>query len=157
MVTPDDPYKPPAASLESARGHEWDSQAVPDEVVALLAKTRPWVKLIAALIFVGFGLVLVIAVVMGLAGLGSTKSAASALAFLPLLFAALLYLLPALFLWRYAASIRQLQDGGGQAALETALRHQKSFWKFAGVLAVVMTVVYAIALILGGLSGALSG
>lgn len=152
MTIQEDPYRPPSAALEGGRGVGWESQAVPEPVVTLLAETRPWVRLMAILIFLGSGLALILTLVVGL---GSTGGGTGAITALPMLAVALIYLMPALFMWRYAASIRQLQDGGGQAALEAALGHQKSFWKYVGVLAAVMIIVYSIAMVLGVVLGGL--
>jgi hypothetical protein len=59
----------------------------------------------------------------------------------------LLYTPPAVHLWRYAASIQQLQTGSGQQALESALRNQKSFWKYVGILSCVMMALYALGML----------
>jgi hypothetical protein len=128
------------------------SAAVPEAVVALLGATRPWVKLISVLAFVGTGLGMVAMLIGGLATRrqmhGSTSL--SFLAFLPLM---LLYVPPAVFLWRYAQGIEGLQGGGGHAALEFALRSQKSFWKYLGISCLVMLVVYGVAMGVGFLVG----
>src|SRR5262249_26292289 len=71
-------------------------------------------------------------------------------AFIPMLVIGLLYIAPTVYLWRYARGIQRLLDGGGQGALEEALTNQKSFWKFTGVLALIMICLYAMVLLGGG-------
>ncbi len=55
-----------------------------------------------------------------------------------------LYLAPAFFLHQYASSIRDVLKGGGDVAMEAALGSQKSFWRFVGILTLVMICIYAL-------------
>lgn len=141
MSLPYDPYKAPAASLDGSSSA--GSETVPSSVVTLMAQTRPWVRLLAVLIFIGLGLGLLaflVAVGMGSAAFGK----AGAMSFVPLIVVLAFYVPPAIFLWKYADGIRRLQDGGGMPALEDALGNQKSFWKYVGIFAVVMMSLYAL-------------
>jgi len=151
MANPYDPYKAPTA-VDTAPVASAPT-AVPDSVVQLLGQTRPWVKLMAVLAFVVLGFSLLALLGFYLAA-GASKTLTS---FLPLLLMGSLYMPAALFLWRYADSIRQVQGGGGQAALESALRNQKSFWKYVGILACVMIALNGVALVGGIIFGLLSG
>lgn len=144
------PFAPPTAvdtgPVVSAK------TSVPDTVVELLGETRPWVKLMAVLAFIMIPLLLLAGVGVALAT--GFKNAAS---FVPLMITMLVYVPAAVFLWKYAGSIRQLQKGGGQVALEAALRSQKSFWKYLGILACVMLSIYGVVIvgaIIVGLMGA---
>jgi hypothetical protein len=150
MGSPYDPYKPPSASLEE-RPHG-ESITVPLSVIQPLAQTRPWVKLLAVLIFIGLSLGLIIgagAFVFG--GLSPVRSAT----IIPMVLVLALYAPPAVFMWRYADTILRLQEGGGQAALEQALSHQKSFWKYMGIVAIVMLCLYVVIFIVGVVGGGL--
>ena len=150
MATSYEPYKPPAAvDTAPVAGAQ---AAVPYAVVELLAQTRFWVRWMANLVFVSFGLGLLAAVGVSLAS-GSLKGSA----FLPLLVTLGFCVPAAVFLWRYAGSIRQLQAGGGQAALESALRNQKSFWKYMGILAFCMVALFTFVLTIGFLIGRRGG
>jgi hypothetical protein len=82
-----------------------------------------------------------------MAGLGGV-----ALALVYLVLAAL-YLLPSLFLFKYAQSIGRLLSGGGVTSLEEALAAQKSFWKLAGILAIVSVVITVVAMVVGAIIG----
>jgi hypothetical protein len=157
MPDPFDPYKAPQASLDGLPPAN-PSAAVPPSLIELLAQTRPWVRLISVLIFVGMGLGVLGTLVMGAVGARSGmpgSGAVSAAMFIPMLFVMALYIPPALFLWQYAAKIRQLQNGGGMPSLEEALSRQKSFWKYIGILAAVMLGLYAFAIVGAGMFGAL--
>jgi hypothetical protein len=125
---------------------------VTDTVIELLSETRPWVKLMAVLTFITVPLMVLASV--GVALVTGLRNAAS---FLPLMITLLVYVPAAVFLWKYAGSIRELQRGGGQRALEAALRSQKSFWKFVGIYACVLLSLYGVVVvgaILVGLMGA---
>jgi hypothetical protein len=152
-----DPFKPPSANLESPReGASGAPTEVPRSVVALLAETRPWVRLIVVLFAIGLGLggiAVVVAVVLGPSvGIGRAK----ALAFVPMLLVLLLYVPPVVYLSRYVRATGRLQAGDGMGALEDALRSQKSFWKYVGLFAAIMIGIYLLAGA-GGLLAALAG
>jgi hypothetical protein len=78
---------------------------------------------------------------------GGNKQGAVTL--IPLALVTLSYLPAIIFLWRYGAGITRLQQGGGPAALEEALTSQKSFWKYLGVLAIILLCLYAVAIFIG--------
>jgi len=56
---------------------------------------------------------------------------------------ALFYIVPALYLFRYAANIARLRNSGRADDLENALQAQKSFWKFVGIVAAIVVGIYA--------------
>lgn len=151
---PFDPYKAPQANLDSPPSDP--AAPVPGSVVQLLAQTRPWVKLVSVLFFIALGLMVIgfvfIFAVLGRSGRSDTTSL---MTFIPMAILMLLYLPPTLFLWQYAGHIRRLQAGGGMRSLEEALASQKSFWKYVGILAVVVVVLYFIGIGFGGLFGAM--
>ena len=146
MANPFEPYKAPTA-VDAGPVASTQAVAVPDTVIDLLAETRPWVKLLAVLSFVFLGIAIVAGAIIAF---GRFKSAAS---FIPLALMCGVYVPAGLFLWRYAGSIGQLRGGGGQPALESAIRHQKSFWKYVGILACVMIALQVVVMLVGILAG----
>jgi hypothetical protein len=155
MSIPFDPYKAPQASLD-APAPATTSAEVPASVVLLLDQTRPWVKLVSVLFFIALGLMvlglIIVVTVMGASGkLGPTGMSA----FIPFAIMMLLYVLPTVYLWQYAGHIRRLKAGGGWPALQDALASQKSFWKYIGILAIVVMGLYLLAIVGGGMFGAL--
>jgi hypothetical protein len=144
MALSHDPYSPPAASLDGPPGQ--GGAEVSGSVVAILAETRPWVKLMAILFFVSLGLMGVVFV--GMTVVGTAMGGAQTFATLiPAMLMMLLFIPPSVFLWRYHKGIRRLQDGGGQGALEEALRSQKSYWKYVGILMAVVLCLYALIIV----------
>lgn len=156
MNPPYDPYRPPAAPLDGPPAITPSTTDVPPGIIALLAQTRPWVKLMAVLCIVG-AVLMVVAMLVGftLGSRGPIRTEAL-VGLLPISLLLLLYVPPALFLWRYAAGIRQLESDRSFPALERAVLNQKSFWKYVGILAVVVIGLYAVGFLLLGLGGALS-
>ena len=56
---------------------------------------------------------------------------------------ALIYIFPAVFLWKYADRIAVFMRERSTGALASALEAQKSFWKFVGILTAVVLAIYA--------------
>jgi hypothetical protein len=61
--------------------------------------------------------------------------------------AGVVYVFPALYLSRYASAIRELLISGQASDMESALGHQKSFWRFIGVMTLVFLCLYALVLV----------
>ncbi|RPI23290.1 MAG: DUF4339 domain-containing protein [Acidobacteria bacterium] len=168
-------FQPPVAAipvqtLSTLRSFSPSTPAAPmfgsvsEGTVAILAKTRPWVRLLAILAMIGC----VLMVLFGLAGLvmgivtgggGLTGAGIGAAALLAYLVAAAFILPMGLFLNRYAKGIRALQLSGQAEDLERALLAQKSYWKYLGVLTlvgIVLSILATVAMLILGLSGYLT-
>lgn len=105
-------------------------------IAAALAGTRPWVRLFAILMFLGAGLGLLVVIVTMVTG--GFRGAPAALAAVLQVATCALYVVPAYYLYKYAAAIDTYLQGEAPADLELALGYQKSFWKFIGILTAVM-------------------
>jgi hypothetical protein len=72
-----------------------------------------------------------------------------------------MYVPPALFLHRYARALSGLALRPTSDALEQALGHQKSFWKYIGIMTLVASVVGLLGLVaaiaIGALGAVLAG
>jgi hypothetical protein len=151
MNTPN-PFTPPAANIDGPIPHTGNPALdVPPAVIAILAETRPWLRLMLGLFVTG--IVLMAFAVLGVGALAwfghRGRPSSTALGMLvPLLFVALIYAPPAVYLARAANGIRRLQAGGGWPALEEALRSQKCLWKYLGILVLVIIALYALAFVL---------
>ena len=148
---PFDPYQPPTANLDAPEVRASDASAeVPPSVIAILAETRPWLRLVVgAFVTIAFLMVAAV-VVLGMVGSLFARGRHPGLSLsllVPLLVMALIYAPPVVYLARFARGIRRLQIGGGLPALEDSLRNQKSFWKYIGILFLAVVALYAIALI----------
>jgi len=115
---------------------------VPEGALAILTKTRPWVRFISILVFIGCGLMLLsglAAMVMSLTtvGGGFTGIGVGVAVLVAYAFGACLMLPMGMFLSRYAKAIRAVQGSRRIEDLEAALGAQKSYWKYLGILTVV--------------------
>lgn len=153
------PYRPPRASL-SQRPPAATGAGISPRMIASLDKTRPWVVFLAILMIIGCAFLILAAVVMLAMGsvlgisneLGGLGGAALSGAYLLM---ALLYLFPALYLWRYGSAIRRI-GRGNTAAMEEALEHQASFWRFAGIAAAIVMVIYVVVIVLAIVVGVMA-
>jgi Family of unknown function (DUF5362) len=134
-----------------------------------LDETRPWVRFISTVTFVmaGFMVLMGVGVVTlgvfgGLAakntgGLGALGSAIGggvlALVYVVLAF---VYIAPGVYLARYASAIKRLRANCNAGGLEDALKHQKSFWRFAGILTAVGLVVAVVGMVLAIVAGVIA-
>jgi hypothetical protein len=120
-----------------------------DGIVRAMVKTRPWVRLMAVLAFISVGFMALAGLFGGIAGVATGEPTVMILLIVyPL--CALLYLFPAIYLWRYANRINDFVRDRSTASLEPALDAQRSFWKFAGI---VVILSFVLALVIGVLMG----
>lgn len=144
------PGMPPFAGALEAPG-------VPPVLVQLLVQTRPWVRFLAVLGFISTGFMvlgaLVVLVVPGFPPGGGVPGALKVGMALVYLSIAGVHLPPALFLYRYASHIQALQASAGAGDLERALAAQKSFWRYVGILALVVLCLYALIIVVALVAG----
>lgn len=126
---------------------------VSERALDSLKATRPWVKFLAIMGFIFTGLMILIGLIFGLVGAALPAESGISGSFgrvlgIAYLVLAILYLMPCLYLIRYARAIQAI-PGTGQAAFEDALKNQKSFWKFMGIMMVVVLCLYVLFIIFG--------
>ena len=146
------PYAPPTAGGPSQTAISGSASAAGISELALdmLRQTRPWVIFLGVLFFVVSGLMFIVSIAMmglGLAASAAMKSpmtGALGLVYLPF---ALIYIYPALKMVKYGSAIGRLVDSRSSTDLEDALAQQKSLWKFSGISAIVMIVLYILIIV----------
>lgn len=115
---------------------------ITEPMLLSLSQTKPWARLLSVLGFISIGFMVIagIANMVLFSKLGVEDAAFPGTAFVAMnLLMGILYFFPSLFLFRFASSIDRLMDGGSATEMEEALEHQKSFWKFVGVIALIFT------------------
>jgi hypothetical protein len=144
----DNPYSAPSPLSSMPGGispfvESAASEGVTQKTLDLLRQTRPWVRflsvlgLIASLFFlIGTGAV---AVTMFSGGAPPGFPPFVFLIYIPM---ALLALMSATYLFRYASRINGLLRDPRPVKLEAALQAQKSFWKLAGIVGLLFLVLY---------------
>jgi len=111
----------------------------------MLRQTKPWVRFLSVLGFIGSGFMVLGG---GVALVGAIIShrpqlLAFALVYPPMGF---LYFVPSFYLHRYASRIGSYLAQGRSAQLDAALEAQKSFWRFVGILTLVILCIYILIL-----------
>ena len=152
----DNPYQ---ASSHSA--YPTSSGSVTPATLQALAGTRPWVRLCSIMGFIGAGFMILAGLLMmttgAMAGMGSREAAG--LAGLPVVMGityivlSIIYLFPSVKLWKYGSAIVRLMSSGSTADLENALDQQRGFWKFVGILMIIMIAFTLLAMVGGVLAG----
>jgi len=129
-----------------------DVDAVIYEVNHLLAQTKPWVRFLSVLGFIGTGLAVIVFLV-GSVGGGVAPGPMELIIMVPM--GVLFYLVPSILLWRYANRINDFLGAANPASFSTALTAQKSFWKYLGILALIIVAIYGVMFVVGGLIAAI--
>lgn len=150
-----DPYASPV--MTAIPSSHSSGSAITEGVVRQLAGTKPWVRFMSVLAFIGAGFLIlgalgaVVMIIGGMAaGTGNDKWVAGGMGagigvFYVVL--AIVYLYPALRLWKYANRIGDLVRTGNSLDLEGALAEQRKFWKFAGIAMVIFMSLYVLVII----------
>lgn len=139
--TPANHSSTPAVSLYgSASGGAGDIAA--PSTVAMLAATKPWVRFLSVVVWLGIAIMLILAVCMAIISTQPMPRGVARGVFM--IFAAaygsfaFLYILPAIKLWKYASRIGSLVETRSGTALDAALNEQRGFWKVIGVMTIIM-------------------
>lgn len=140
--------------------------SVTDSMLGSLRQTRPWVMFLSIMgfIFSGFAVLGGLWMFFAFSLMGAMPHHGDVPALLNPLFgtifgvlylgmALFLYLIPCIILFRYSTAIGRIAGTDGQMALEDALLRQKSFWKYMGILMIVMLALYVL-FIVGGIIAA---
>ena len=134
------PYDAPATDIAEPEGQLLVGTNITTTMLKYLAQTRPWVRFLSVIGFIFIGFFAVTAVVAAIALFAS----GNAFSDLPVILIGLLYVgiglvyfFPVLFLHRFATELKRLNPQNATQAIEQALGHQKSFWKYVGILTIV--------------------
>ncbi|MDR3356454.1 MAG: hypothetical protein LBO04_04620 [Spirochaetaceae bacterium] len=139
----EDTMEPEAAPSE-ARGD--NLPVLTGTAFADLAASGPWMRLIGIVTFAACGVMLIAGLVMIF-----NMERLPGLIYIVL---AVVCFFPARFLFRAGSKLCALKAGGGGDALEDALRNNRSYWKFSGVITVVslgLTVLVIVVVLIGTL------
>ena len=156
------PYAPPGAASGPAQmaSAGATSAGLSELAIEMLRQTRPWVLFLGILSFIGAGLVVIAGIGVAVMGLvaGAASNPYAALVGLVYIPFGLLYIYPGLKLVKYGSAIGRLMQTRACADLEDAMTQQKSLWKFSGIAAIVVLLLYVVVFIVAiavGVSGAM--
>ena len=117
------------------------------ELIQLLIETRPWVRFIGIMTMIAAVLMVIGGLVATLGGFAGGRMGGVGFAGLIYLVMSMLYIYPALCLMRFASSITEAELSGQMANVNEAILHQKKFWRFCGIVAVLVLIFYALSLV----------
>jgi hypothetical protein len=142
-------------STENVLGIQFDQQGI-----NLLAQTGKWAKFIAIVGLIMCGILVLIGIflgsMVGSAFLGKSMGAGTEIIFgVVYVVIALLYVFPCVFLYRFAKYMQAANNSHDAQQLNLALANLKSFFKFIGILIIIMLAFYLLAAIGGGIVGAM--
>lgn len=153
VPAPPIPLPPPPMLDEAAL----DAGAPMAATLAALRATKPWVRFLGVLGIIGTIFMVLLALVFmafnELMFRGMPPGIRMLFPVLYLIFA-LLQFPPVLFLNRYASRIGDLLRTGAPEDLTRAMEAQKSFWKYVGIMTLIVLCCYVLALV-GGVGMAL--
>lgn len=155
------PYGTPAANPTNFTTGQVSSIAID-----ILRRTKGWVRFLAVIGFIGCGFMLIAGLFMligmgaVMSGSGNTAAIGAPFFMIGILYIvmAAIYLFPCIKLNQYASSIGRLMNSQSNIDLETALNAQRSFWKFMGVIMLIILSIYVLIFIvafIAGIAGAL--
>lgn len=164
FIALDEPAAPPAPQRQASPAmRPYQASAAPvqaglEDALDALRATKPWARFMGVMGFLSTALLILVAVGVMLAGSFLQGMPEPLRTILPLIYLVMagLQLPPAIFLNRYAGRIRDALASRDAGDVAEALRAQKSFWVYVGVLTLVVTILYALIFIGGVAFGALA-
>ena len=146
-MEPEQPYRPPRADMSRRPTAGGGNSITPNMVQALLG-TRPWVLLLGIVGMIGCAFMVLAGLAFiglgnfpGMEEIGLIGGAAFGGVYLLMGF---LYFFPSLYLIRYGGAIKRMGGRANPMAMEDALNHQRSFWRFVGIIMAVILIIYGI-------------
>ena len=164
MESPINPYTSPSANLFGSSG-QTSNEAVPAEAIIQLQQTKPWVRFFSVMMWIAVFFMLLAG--LGMAALSMIGGEAAKAAGMPPTMAiilggvyavfAFLYIYPAMKIWQYASSIQRLVNSRHPSDLVSALSHQRAFWKFVGILMILVILAYVLIFVVAIGAGVAAG
>jgi hypothetical protein len=119
-----------------------------DTALRFLKQTKPWTRFMSIMIFISSAFMVLAGLAVSILGFGlqaiQQNAAASgaltimrALAGIIYFLIGSLYIAPGVFLWKFSDAINLLEMSHSQQSLEDALKNQKSFWRYVGIMTII--------------------
>jgi hypothetical protein len=133
--------------------------------IPYLAEAAKWAKFLSILGFIFCALIIIAALLMGtafsavfsqlqsqnMAGLGAVGGTVLMIYYIVI---AIVYFFPCLFLFNFASKMQTSIRNNDQVYLNTSFRNIKSFFKFWGIVTIIVLCIFVIAIIFAGFIGA---
>lgn len=145
------PFQPPkAAILAVPEPTDLESGAAVAGALEALRGTKPWARFMAVMGMIGIGFMVLISLTVSLFTRGRLRGMPGPMqVVLPVIYLVFggLQLPLVIFLNRYASRIGTLLESHAPEDLQRALEAQKSFWKYLGIITLVVLCVYGLSLL----------
>jgi hypothetical protein len=105
-------------------------------IAKILKDTQPWARTMGIMGFISVGFMILGGLAAGIVGF-ATGNVQSVMLMIVYPVLGVLYIVPSMYLVRYANRIRDFVAQGHVSQLESALDAQRAFWKFVGVLTII--------------------
>ena len=151
----DNPYASTTASNTPADSTS-DSGLVSSAVADQLIRTSVWVKLVSVIFWIGAGFMILGGI--GLAAMGATSELravglGSWIGFVYIA-SAFFYIYPAIKLWKFGSRSKDLAFEPSVSLLIDALDQQRAFWKYVGIVIVLLIVLWILIIVGAAIIGA---
>jgi hypothetical protein len=122
--------------------------------VGYLGEMRKWTLFLSVIGFIFIGLAVVGSLFMGGMLRGFLPTGGFLVTIFILIFA-LIYFFPIYFLFKFSAVSKEALNTFDSIKFEEAIHYLKRFFKYIGIMTIVLLCLYAIGLIVGGLGAAM--
>jgi len=115
-----------------------------ERTVEMLRQTRPWVFFLAILGTIATCFLVAAFLIQFIVTAGGGRAFAVGGAIGVVSVVLLIYVLPLIFMYRFASRIKRFVLSRELADLDSALEAQKSFWKTVGIIAAIVVIFYIV-------------
>jgi hypothetical protein len=122
--------------------------------VGYLGEMRRWTLFLSVIGFIFIGLVVVMSLFTG-GMMRAILPMGGLLVTILMLILALIYFFPIYFLFKFSAVSKEAIGTNDSLKLEEATRYLKRFFKYIGIMTIVLLCIYVIGIIVGGLGAAM--
>jgi len=122
---------------------------VTNQMISYLRSTKPWTKFLSVLgfIMVAFSVLIGLVFMIGRNLFPQLNGAPTFIVGIMYMLFSLIYLFPSIYLFKYSSSISRFLNTGREIDMESALSHQKSFWKFVGIVSLIAIIIAVLGII----------
>jgi hypothetical protein len=130
---------------------------IPDTISGYTRITAKWTRFLSILGFIMAGFMVLFGIFLTLVltlfpsffpHTGNTPPPFLGIFYLPM---SVLYLVPAIYLFKYSSALKRVLADANIQDIEEAVRYQKSFWKFTGILS-LFSLIFAVIGILSAIA-----
>ncbi|MFC2111183.1 DUF5362 family protein [Bacteroidota bacterium] len=136
---------------------------ITDEIMGFLNEIRRWTKFLSILGFIGCGIMVLVALLIGpimssfspmSGGMTMFPSIMISIIYLAI---AVLYFFPVLYLFRFSVSMGRAAESGSNDEFNSAFFNLKRHYKFIGIMTIVIISLYILIILLGIVGGIAGG